>query len=414
MDVLSPSPQVRDLIRQGARQVVQAPDEWFRAIDEASLSTHASAEIAADPALSEAIRRANYDGIMTWAAANIRAPGDEVAANTSPEQLHVARDLVRRGLDQAALDGYRTGQGAAWKRWMQICFSLTRDPDELQELLTLTSASIDAFVNATIAAVAQHMDSERDALTRGSEADRRDLVLLILQGAPVSLARADFLLRHKLDGPHTAAVIWAAEQNADLGRLERTAEALMLAIGARERLTVLAATTTLWVWIPVAALPDREELNAALGSTPEVRIAVGTPASGIEGFRRSHNAAVETTRFMARHGKRTQQLVTFSEIQLAFLVTRNAARADEYVREVLGDLADAPAELRETVTAYLAALGNASAAASRLFTHRNTVLRRLARADQLLPRPLHQDPLRIGVALEVVRWQAASAVNGQT
>ncbi|WP_433678298.1 helix-turn-helix domain-containing protein [Nocardia sp. CA-119907] len=66
----------------------------------------------------------------------------------------------------------------------------------------------------------------------------------------------------------------------------------------------------------------------------------------------------------------------------------------------------ASSELRETVRAYLQHLGNASAAAAALYTHRNTVVRRLARADELLPRPLEMDPLRMAVALEVLRWQA--------
>jgi DNA-binding PucR family transcriptional regulator len=401
------SKRLCELIRQGSEQVVQAPDEWFRAIDEATLSTPATAGIAADPVLSEAMRRANYNGILTWATANIRAPGEPVPANTSPAQLDVARDLVRRGLDQAALDGYRNSQSAAWRRWMQICFSLTRDPDELEDVLTVTATSINAFVTATIAAVAERMDDERDALTRGSEAERRELVALILQGAPVSRARADSLLRHNLDGLHTAAVVWTPEHNLDLGRLERIAEAFMLAAGARQRLTVQAAATTLWVWLPVAALPDHADLDATLRRTPEVRVAVGSPTDGTEGFRRSHQDAVEVQRFMAGLGRPTRQLVTFAEVQLASLVTQDRDRAEQYVKQVLGDLADAPAELRETVSTYLAVLGNASAAATRLATHRNTVLRRLARADQLLPRPLHEDPLRIGVALEMVHWHAA-------
>ena len=108
---------------------------------------------------------------------------------------------------------------------------------------------------------------------------------------------------------------------------------------------------------------------------------------------------------MARLGA-DDQLVSFADVQLAALVTRDEARAEEFVRLVLGDLTDASAELQETVRTYLASLGNASTAAARLFTHRNTVLRRLARADELLPRPLVEDALRVGVALEVVRWRA--------
>lgn len=401
-----PARRMRELIREGAERTLQAPGPWFQAIDDATLSASGTAQIAADPGLSAAIRQANYDGVITWATANLRAPGEPVAANTSQIQLEVARDLVRRGQDKAALDGYRTGQAAAWQRWMNICFTLTRDPDELEELLAITAVSIESFVSATIAAVADRMDGERDALTRGSEAERRDLVSLILQGAPVSQARAEQLIRYRFDRPHTAAVVWTPFDEGDLGRLERTAEALMHAYGASQRLTIVAAATTLWVWLPVAGAPDRDRIGSVLRNVPQVRVAVGNGSNGVEGFRRSHHDAVEAQRVMASFGNRERRFVSFSDVQLASLVTQDLNRAERYVTQVLGHLADAPVELRETVSTYLAEMGNATASAARLITHRNTVLRRIARAEQLLPHGLDHGPLQIGVALEILRWHS--------
>ncbi|WP_278257943.1 hypothetical protein [Nocardioides convexus] len=55
-------------------------------VHEATLSAPSAAEIAADPALAEAIRRANFDNLFAWASANVRAPGDRVPANTSAVQ----------------------------------------------------------------------------------------------------------------------------------------------------------------------------------------------------------------------------------------------------------------------------------------------------------------------------------------
>jgi DNA-binding PucR family transcriptional regulator len=81
------------------------------------------------------------------------------------------------------------------------------------------------------------------------------------------------------------------------------------------------------------------------------------------------------------------------------------------VNQVLGDLAGAPPELHETVRTYLRLMGNATATASALFTHRNTVIRRIATAERLLPRPLHQDPFSVAVALETVRWHRADVAT---
>jgi DNA-binding PucR family transcriptional regulator len=356
------------------------------------------------------MRRANYDNLLAWATANLRAPGEPVPANASALQLDVARDLVRRGLDKAALDGYRTGQSAALHHWIQIGFEVTQDPVELQEFLTVSVASVGAFIDATMAALAEHMDAERDELTRGSQAERRDMVSLILAGAPVPRTRAEALLAHRLDGDHTASLVWTPDYDSDLGMLERAAEALMRASGARQRLTVVAGATTLWVWLPAAVLPDPGELGEALSRTPEVRIAIGTPANGIEGFRRSHQDAVEARRLVARLGTPTR-VITFEDVRLVSLLTQDPVRAQEFVNQVLGDLAAAPPELHETVRTYLRLMGNATATASALFTHRNTVIRRITTAERLLPRPLHQDPLSVAAALETVRWHRADVVT---
>lgn len=398
-----PSPRVRQLIRAAAEVSLRSAEEWISEVDQATLSHPITALIAADPSLNEAVRRGNYDNMVAWASGNLRAPGEPVPANTSDVQLEIARDLVRRGVLELAIDTYRTGQNAAWQRWMTVCFSLTDDAAELQELLAVTAASISAFIDDTIAAVAGRMSAERGQLTRGSEAERRDLVTAVLQGSSVAPERAERVLGYGVGGPHLAAVIWTDAGAGDLDALERTAEALMRSTGARTRLTVVAAATTLWLWLPVARAPVADDL-ADIRAADQVRVALGAPGDGVEGFRRSHGEALEVRRFVTAVGA-VDPLVTFDEVRLAALVGADPTRADDFVRGVLGALADAPTELRETVRVYLASLGNAATTAQTLFTHRNTVVRRLARADTLLPRPLATDPVRVGVALEVLRWQ---------
>ena len=54
---------------------------------------------------------------------------------------------------------------------------------------------------------------------------------------------------------------------------------------------------------------------------------------------------------------------------------------------------------------YLAEGSSASRAARVLFTHRNTVLGRLARAERLLPVPLEGRGLSVALALEILHWR---------
>jgi DNA-binding PucR family transcriptional regulator len=156
-----PSARVSELIRTGAAQLLEAPEDVFAEVDAAILSDPDN-PIVADPVLAAAVRRNNRANLIHWASANVREPGVPVAPNLGPEALAVARDLVRRGLDDTALHGYRVGQNAGWRRWMAMAFELTSDPDELRELLDVTARSIFGFVDATLAAIAEQIEAERD------------------------------------------------------------------------------------------------------------------------------------------------------------------------------------------------------------------------------------------------------------
>jgi DNA-binding PucR family transcriptional regulator len=395
-----PSPPVRELIRRCAQITVNARPEWLEELDDAVLG--ANPAIAADPELAAAVSRSNLANLLFWATANVRDPGAPVSPNAGPEPMTVARELVRRGLDAYALDAYRVGEGVAWRRLMEIVFELTSDPAELHEFLDVCSRSISAFVDATLAAIAAQIDLERDELTRGTHAERRETVALILDGAPIPRQRAEGRLGYALTGPHTAAVIWSDDQGGDLARLDGAAEAFGHAAGAGRLLSVLASAATRWAW--VAGAVDTDALRRSVSTMPDVRIAIGPTANGVDGFRRSHFDAITTQQLMARlHSP--QQIALFTDVQLVALITADTDRAAEFVNHTLGDLETAGTELQDTVRTFVEEQCNASRAAKRLYTHRNTLLRRLARADELLPRPLAESSVEVAVALDVLRWR---------
>ncbi|MGV0796306.1 PucR family transcriptional regulator [Mycolicibacterium elephantis] len=396
-----PSPQVRELIRQCAQQVVTARPEWLAELDAAVLA--ASPAIAGDPELAAAVSASNRANLYFWGTANVRDPGAPVPPNTGPEPMIIAREVARRGLDTVTLDAYRVGEGVAWRRLMEIAFELTSDPAELQEMLDVCSRSISAFVDGTLAFIAQQIEAERDELTRGTHAERRETVTLLLEGAPIPRRRAEARLGYALTGAHTAAVIWSDDPDAALDRLDKIAELLGHATGSRP-LSVLASTATRWVWVPGTAGVDTAALENAVEASPEVHIAIGPTADGLDGFRRSHFDALTTQQMMARlHSP--QRIARFTDVQLVALITADTERANEFVRHTLGDLETASAELRETVSVFISEQCNASRAATKLYTHRNTLLRRLARADELLPRPLAESSTAVAVALDVVHWR---------
>jgi DNA-binding PucR family transcriptional regulator len=400
------SPRGQQLFREGARVALDPRADWVEQLHAAALGGDRVRSIAEDPVLAEGTRRTNLANLLHWASANVQRPGQRVPPELGVEALSTARDLVRRGLDSDALDSYRTAQSLAWRRWMEICFELTADPEELRELLDVSSLSISTFIDDTIAALSARMDTERDELTGGTHAERRAAVALLLEGAPIHRGRAETQLGYRFAGEHTAVIVWGAPGTSS-EELELVAEAVMRASGADRRLTVVASAAALWLWLPVPA-PPSARLAGAVAAHPDVRVSMGRSGTDLEGFRRSHLDAGVAQQMLAGLDSR-RQTASFSDVQLVVLLTRDPARADEFVTGTLGALADADPELRDIVLTYLREQCNASRTADRLYTHRNTVLRRLARADELLPRPLADNVVHVAAALELLAWRGGQA-----
>ncbi|ORW97259.1 transcriptional regulator [Mycobacterium sp. IEC1808] len=405
MEWQRPPERIGDLLRQGATTIINNPQPWLDELDEAILSAANMQEVAGDPVLAAGLRRVIRSNVLHWAAANVDDPGAPVAANVGPEPLSLARDLLRRGLTPSALRAYRILQSVFWQRWMTLAFRLTSRNDELQELLTVSARSMFSFIDDTNAAIAEQMQRDREELTRGTQAERRETVELILAGASVGKQRAASRLGYNLEGDHTAAIVWSDLPDSDPALLNRATEALARVARSDRTLTVVATVATRWVWITGAAPPDLERLESAIDDMRGVRIAVGATAPGIDGFRSSHFDAVATQRLLVRLHS-AQRVAGFDTVELVSLVTQDATRADRFVKRTLGDFESASPELRTAVRTFINEQCNASRAATRLYTHRNTLLRQLTRADELLPRPLAENSVNVAVALEVVHWRA--------
>jgi len=401
----APSERVRELIRQGAKMILDGSQQGLEALHQAVLASEYMRPIVDDPVIVEAIRRSNRANHLHWATANVSRPGEPVPANVAAEPLAAARSVVGRGVDDSAvMDAYRLAQDVACRLWMQIAFRLTSDPDELRELLDVSTCSIASFLGATAAGICQRMRTERDEFTRGDHVERRGIVTRILDGATDPQQDAENRLGYRLTQHHTAAVIWGDEADTDLSDLDVAAEVLTHTFQGCRPLSVLADVSTRWVWLPGTDIPDLTNTAGAVGRLPGVRIAVGPTQAGIEGFRRSHLDALLAQRMMVRFGL-SQRVTRFADIALTALVSADPEQADQFIKRTLGDFESADAELQRTVLTFIHEQCNASRTAARLFIHRNTLLRRLARAAELLPQSLEDASVHTAVALEAIRWR---------
>jgi len=397
------SPQAADLVRRVARVFLDEPADLM-AEAHAAVSAAADEPLRSEPTLAAEVVASTRANVLHLAASMLKDPGGRVPANLTPEVLGIAREAFRRGIEQSVYTTYHTGQNIVWAYWIRTAFSLSSDPAVLRQALEVGSRSVAGFVDDTVAALSEQLRRERTELVRSSHARRFEVVSLILDSAPITAGRASTQLGYDLRRRHTAAVLWTAPRRPDQAALAQAAEALGPATRARQVLTVIASSSSVWAWLAAAAAADTDAgaLAAATAAHPEVRVAVGPAGAGADGFRRSHFDAVTTQRLMSR--RPDLRVARFADVQLVTLALQDEQRAREFVARTLGKLADADRELRDTLCVYIGEQFSAARAARALYTHRNTVLNRLQRAERLLPLPLAGHGLEIGVALEIAQW----------
>lgn len=403
-DQQRPSPRVRELFRAAATKMqehsVEIADEMWAA-GQRDLHERAVAE---DPILSATDRVFCASTLAHWLLANIDDPGCRVEPTMIPDSKHYARDLALRGMDAREIEAWRAAQRVWWSAWLRFCFATTDDKDELRELVEVSGNSLVTFTDDSIATVTAYIEEVRTELAEGPEIERMATVQLLLRGAPITRSRAEAQLSYALTGSHVAAILWGDSHDA-FGGLEEAAERVMRAAGATHRLTIVAGTATLWMWIPASATPPKTALDEIVADIPHVRIALGRAARDVHGFRRSH-ADAEAAQGLLRRLRSGCRAARFEDVQLVSLLTNDVAEARQFVADTLGGLATADQVLRETARVFIAEQFNTSKAADRLFAHRNTVDRRLARVDELLPRPLAQNPAAVDAALALVELQS--------
>jgi DNA-binding PucR family transcriptional regulator len=396
------SPQAADLIRRIARVFLDEPADLMAELHAGVLAA-ADEPLRSEPTLAAEVAASNRANVLHLAASMLKDPGGRVPANLTPEVLGIAREAFRRGIEQAVYTTYHAGQNAVWAYWMRTAFALSQDPAALRQALEAGSRSLAGFIDDTVAALSEQLRRERADLARSSHARRFEVVSLVLDSAPITIGRASTGLGYDLRRRHIAAVLWTDPRRPDQRALAQAAEALGPATRARQVLTVIASSSSVWAWLAAADTDtDTGALAAATAAHPAVRVAVGPAGAGVGGFRRSHFDAVATQRLMSR--RPDLRVARFADVQLVTLAIQDEQRAREFVVRTLGQLADADRELRDTLCVYIAEQFSAARAARALYTHRNTVLNRLQRAERLLPLPLAGHGLEVGVALEIAQW----------
>ena len=173
----------------------------------------------------------------------------------------------------------------------------------------------------------------------------------------------------------------------------------------RRPLLVTAGAAVLWAWCGTFKPPAPEALARVEAHRPHagIRMAVGRPGYGIEGFRVSHIEAGHAARFWSLDGAFTGGGTTsYRTVEVVSLLASDLDRARRFVLSELGPLAeqsDSAAAMRSTLLGFLAHGGSHVRAAQELHMHQNTVYNRVRRAEELIGAPVSARRVELQTAL---------------
>ena len=302
-----------------------------------------------------------------------------------------ARYSARLGVPlHYVLQQYRLGHAIQWEAWFQLVEEEEPDPAARRALLARASRFFFDYADRMCGFATEHYTDERERVLKSREQRRVQLVREALEGREVE----PDALGYRLDAEHVALIAWGASAADCVRALARQAGLPLLLVGAAEE--------TWWGWVGARAGDEDLERELHRVRLPDgVRLAVGAPAAGPDGFRRTHRQAVAAQRAAAT---RPDPVILYDDVALeALAATDQAAAADFAARELRGiDGRDARSvRLRETLAAWFACGQNAAAAAARLGVHEQTVAQRLRAVEERTGRPVAARRAELETALRL-------------
>lgn len=363
-------------------------------------------ELVADPDDAETNRASNEANILLIAELLERG-ADPTKARPPTQTIAYAEIGAHQNTPLTGLlRAYRIGHMYVWERILELLREQVDDQAGFAEAVSLVSTWLHVFADTIVCVGEEVYVQERERWMRTSAALRAETIASIVAGEPTASETASARLGYELERDHVALVAWldGAEGTADpLTALERALGALAAHLSSSRPLVhpLGLATTAAWVGSREAIDVHPLQVEGAGTDSAAVRVAVGRPGTGVEGFRRSH--------FEAMHARRVATLaalgpgITFySDVALIALATADLDQARMFMGLQLGPLGADDETMRRLVTtarAYLDEGASHGRAAQRLGIHENTVRYRIRQVEDLLERSIRPADLDLHVAL---------------
>jgi len=329
----------------------------------------------------------------------------EESITVPPAAAEYARRFAQHGLSlEALLRAYRIGHNRFVRWGIAALAEVATTPGDLAAAADHLVLRTDVYIDRVAESLVEIYESERRRWDSRADAMRVAQLRIVLDNESLSTRSAQDLAGVPLEGWHIAVVGWVEDEALDPAAcLQATRRVLADCLG-RSVVTVVVDDATLWAWATSAGRTavDVGTLGGRLASVAPIRVALGSPACGLAGFRQSHREALRARAVVQAAPRAHRQLVRFDDVAVAALLTDHPAVLRVWVRRVLGDLAaddEATARLRQTLRTLLACGGSYPATAALLHVHKNTVHYRVQRAEELRGQPISEGRLDVEVAL---------------
>jgi hypothetical protein len=343
--------------------------------------------------------------------------------------LEYARRLAQRGVPVNALvRAYRLGQ----RQMNEVFFAELRaidTPDSVRvAVLEAITGTLFEYIDWMSQQVVAVYEDERERWLENQNSLRGVRVREILAATKaVDVDAASTSIRYPLRWHHVGLVMWYRDQSADadeLPRLQRFLRELGEAVGVDAApLFVAADRSCAYGWLPYRAAGTDDAVDKArrfaLSRPDAPSVAIGTVASGIDGFRRSHREAAEArgvaiVRERQDSSAPTVIAATDPGLSVVARLGGDVAGTRGWVADVLGNLAcddENDARLRETLRIYLACGCSYKVAAEELTLHFNSVKYRVGRAVARRGREIGTDRLDVELALLACHWYGSAVLQ---
>jgi hypothetical protein len=354
---------------------------------------------------TEASCTANLGQIVTMLSAG--APPDELVV---PEPALVyAQGLVHRRIPLAVLlRAYRLGHAYFWNIASGSLRDAVREEAVLGSSLEVAGNFMFEYIDGVSDQLVAAYHVERDRWVRTAAAVRAETVRHILDGHLEHERAASSRLGYELRRHHVGLILSVEADNRPddgIASLEREAIEAAAIVGCGDPLLVPAGAAVLWAWCGTFRPPAPEALGKLERHRPHagVRIAIGRPGYGIEGFRVSHMEAGHAARFWSLEGTLGGGATTsYRQVEVVSLLAADLDRARRFVLSQLGPLAEqseAAATTRATLLGFLAHGCSHVRAAQELHMHQNTVYNRVRRAEELIGGSVSERRVELQTAL---------------